>query len=1076
MDGEDNISEEEHKRRLLASGGHTYQLLALPYPKLRALTHVARQLLYHGKPLFFVGPRKSASQNGGSLKGVERLALDHVVTQLDTDRYTTQRMLMCDPSLFDANLVRTRITSSLTRLSKVKMQPPKQKQMVIYIDDLHLDSAFQGVSGNGNAGDSDSIDAIRELIEQHQQFVTANDVLLKNTYHHRSMVRMQVEDLNLAATSTVDRFARVQKGTKGGVDNRLRRQFNVFHIPETNWTSLAPVFSHVVHLVLSACTSDNKDRFSPEVVEMAADIGNATVGVFMDIEAFVKQRARANGMACSEDAFVGNIMPLVSILQGIAFTSTTAVSTTRAMVRLWLHECTRVAEGTLRDKTNVMQFRRILHYNMLSHFGLHFPLHRAHKHNKKMESDRFNVSAVFEKILNHKVRRALLHWRALSWLDYSDDFQTGHAQKNEILFSCVRSLKPASHLIGENVTVELNLTPSASPAIPERPSSTSSTSRSSTSAKGLRFKNLKGKLRGATKKSAKPIPSIFNVTNQATDEKKLMKDGGQDDTEPMHDMHEELYKDMKEKIQLMLTDGGGDYHVDLAPADTKPRRLSVDVVEEDDAPPLPLGPKNEHGLPQRVMLFDHAVRDVVRLANTIVHARASAVKCLGGTGVIITCPPHGGKGTTVALTAKLMEEKLITRDMTEVASTPQAWENFLVELLSLPLVDTTVKSGSRRKCGIILQLTHAETACARALQDLIRLVRTATCGLSQPLMKAVVKRLGFRADGIPLHETMTAVQNSFRQRVAIVLSCTSLVRGGEMNININSVGLRSQPSSVVAESQLWLALRDICHVYALQPLPQGSVAVLCRGMLAMEALVTHIEKGNIEPYLFLPDQDGEQNPPEKEELNKSTSDEQKIKKKKTKKKAKKEEMDSIIYTKAQLGFLCKVEECVAAMQHYMASKMRWPYAPLTLMRRCLALFWNLVVHKTPVMFDRYRRISATARKYEQSEVVIKDNTQFIEDISPVLKSTSALQADLSEQMQQAETEELEQQELVKEAEDNFIKQQSVTMKVTEQVKKELAVVEPPLLIAIKSVRKIKQGELDEVQNYLCLWCVHLIPG
>ena len=37
------------------------------------------------------------------------------------------------------------------------------------------------------------------------------------------------------------------------------------------------------------------------------------------------------------------------------------------------------------------------------------------------------------------------------------------------------------------------------------------------------------------------------------------------------------------------------------------------------------------------------------------------------------------------------------------------------------------------------------------------------------------------------------------------------------------------------------------------------------------------------------------------------------------------------------------------------------------------------------------------------------------------------------------------------------------MKVTEQVKKELAVVAPPLTSAIKSSRKIKQVDLDEVR-------------
>ena len=89
--------------------------------------------------------------------------------------------------------------------------------------------------------------------------------------------------------------------------------------------------------------------------------------------------ASANSLACSEDAYTGTIMPLVSILQGISFSSTLAVRTTRAMVRLWLHECTRVIEGRLRDQQNIMQFRGILHRNMRKHFALHFPLHKAYK-------------------------------------------------------------------------------------------------------------------------------------------------------------------------------------------------------------------------------------------------------------------------------------------------------------------------------------------------------------------------------------------------------------------------------------------------------------------------------------------------------------------------------------------------------------------------------------------------------------------------------------------------------------------------------------------------------------------------
>merc|ERR1719174_3382885 len=145
------------------------------------------------------------------------------------------------------------------------------------------------------------------------------------------------------------------------------------------------------------------------------------------------------------------------------------------------------------------------------------------------------------------------------------------------------------------------------------------------------------------------------------------------------------------------------------------------------------------------------------------------------------------------------------------------------------------------------------------------------------------------------------------------------------------------------------------------------------------------------------------------------------------------------------------------------SEMRWAYAPLSLLRKCLGQFWSLVVDKTPVMFERYRRIAATARKYEASEVIIQENTQFIEDITPVLTRTSSLEADLSEQMRQTVEEEIEQEALVKQAEETFVKQQSTTMKVTEQVKKELAVVAPPLVSAIKSSRKIKQVDLDEVR-------------
>ena len=41
--------EPEHTRKLLATGGHAYQMLCLPYPQLKALTHVATQLV-HFKP------------------------------------------------------------------------------------------------------------------------------------------------------------------------------------------------------------------------------------------------------------------------------------------------------------------------------------------------------------------------------------------------------------------------------------------------------------------------------------------------------------------------------------------------------------------------------------------------------------------------------------------------------------------------------------------------------------------------------------------------------------------------------------------------------------------------------------------------------------------------------------------------------------------------------------------------------------------------------------------------------------------------------------------------------------------
>ena len=53
------------------------------------------------------------------------------------------------------------------------------------------------------------------------------------------------------------------------------------------------------------------------------------------------------------------------------------MNTSRAMVRLWWHECTRTIEGRLRDKENITDFRKALHYNMRTHFCLHFPLHKG---------------------------------------------------------------------------------------------------------------------------------------------------------------------------------------------------------------------------------------------------------------------------------------------------------------------------------------------------------------------------------------------------------------------------------------------------------------------------------------------------------------------------------------------------------------------------------------------------------------------------------------------------------------------------------------------------------------------------
>merc|ERR1712037_374042 len=101
-----------------------------------------------------------------------------------------------------------------------------------------------------------------------------------------------------------------------------------------------------------------------------------------------------------------------------------------------------------------------------------------------------------------------------------------------------------------------------------------------------------------------------------------------------------------------------------------------------------------------------------------------------------------------------------------------------------------------------IHLRHAETACTRALQDLLRLVRTATCGLTDSMMYEIVELLGFRADGIPLYETMGNVQQSFRRRVTLLLSCTSLTRGGQAHMDMTNINLDSQPNSVIAESLL----------------------------------------------------------------------------------------------------------------------------------------------------------------------------------------------------------------------------------------------------------------------------------
>nr|CAD7423389.1 unnamed protein product [Timema monikensis] len=286
------------------------QSTLVPTTETTRIRYFMDLLLERKVPLMLVGPAGS----GKSVIMAEKLNSlpdNYAVTNVPFNFYTTSEMLQMV------------LEKPLEKKAGRNYGPPGTKTMVYFIDDMNMPE----VDAYGTVQP-------HTLVRQYMDYG-----------HWYDRAKFTLKDIHNC------QFVSCMNPTAGSftINPRLQRHFSVFAI---SFPSQEPLY-HIYHSVLEQHLSSPVLKFAPGLSKHAAKL----VDVALKLHTKISQQFLPTAIKFH---YVFNLRDLSNIFQGMLFSDASCITTEIDLIRLWMHEATRVYCDSLVDHTDIDTFQKHL--------------------------------------------------------------------------------------------------------------------------------------------------------------------------------------------------------------------------------------------------------------------------------------------------------------------------------------------------------------------------------------------------------------------------------------------------------------------------------------------------------------------------------------------------------------------------------------------------------------------------------------------------------------------------------------------------------------------------------------------
>ncbi|XP_036364895.1 dynein heavy chain 6, axonemal-like [Octopus sinensis] len=221
------------------------------------------------------------------------------------------------------------IESKLEKRRKNVIGAPKEKRVIIFIDDINMPKL-------DTYGSQPPI----ELLRQYQDF--------KGFYERNKFTWLDIEDVTLSAACAPP------GGGRNAITPRLVRHFSVFNIP--------PPAEHSLKLMFTAILSGFFIEFPQAIQHCVESIVCAAVEIYCSMKSDLLPTP-------TKSHYLFNLRDLSKCVQGVLQANLQVIHTKEQIFNLFCHEATRIFHDRLTDDKDRMYFHTMMADMASKHFG-----------------------------------------------------------------------------------------------------------------------------------------------------------------------------------------------------------------------------------------------------------------------------------------------------------------------------------------------------------------------------------------------------------------------------------------------------------------------------------------------------------------------------------------------------------------------------------------------------------------------------------------------------------------------------------------------------------------------------------